>query len=125
MARVINFRARAAENREVTQAAARIKLNRSRCPVSTAVVEWLESQLPRLTGQNRPAIEELGWAIDASAGNGYDLTLEQARQVRSRVLQALGGRAVCPNCDQWQHPENGGDCFNECVRRGFAPAGIR
>lgn len=31
-------------------------------------------------------------------------------------------KTVCPNCGQWQHPENGGDCLNECVRRGFAPA---
>lgn len=24
---------------------------------------------------------------------------------------------VCPNCGQWRH---GGDCLNECTRRGFA-----
>jgi hypothetical protein len=28
---------------------------------------------------------------------------------------------VCPNCDQWQRPENGGDCLNRCKARGFAP----
>ncbi len=31
------------------------------------------------------------------------------------------GVTVCPNCGQWQRPENGGDCLNECRRRGFAP----
>lgn len=31
------------------------------------------------------------------------------------------GESVCPNCGQWQHEGNYGDCFNECIRRGFAP----
>ncbi len=26
-------------------------------------------------------------------------------------------RPVCPNCGQWA---DSGDCFNECVKRGFA-----
>lgn len=26
-------------------------------------------------------------------------------------------RPICPNCGQWQ---NGGDCLNECKKRGFA-----
>jgi len=35
-----------------------------------------------------------------------------------------GGKKVCPNCGQWQHPHQGKlDCMNQCVRRGFAPKG--
>ena len=37
-------------------------------------------------------------------------------------IEALPPHAsgVCPNCGQYQHA-TGGDCRNECRRRGFAP----
>jgi len=28
--------------------------------------------------------------------------------------------AVCPNCNQWQHAEIGGDCVHERVKAGLA-----
>lgn len=45
-----------------------------------------------------------------------------AKKRLAAILKAHGARLhVCPNCQQWQRPENGGDCLNECARRGFAP----
>lgn len=37
-----------------------------------------------------------------------------------KAREAMASNPVCPNCGQWQHAGNGGDCLNECKRRGFA-----
>ena len=43
---------------------------------------------------------------------------ERNRRDEKKEALAKGDRPVCPNCGQWA---DGGDCFNECVKRGFAP----
>ena len=41
--------------------------------------------------------------------------------IGQRNKRAIAEKTVCPNCGQWQHAGNGGDCLNECIKRGFAP----
>lgn len=45
-----------------------------------------------------------------------------AKILAARNARTVAVQAVCPNCDQWQHAGNGGDCLNACVARGFAPS---
>jgi RNA polymerase subunit RPABC4/transcription elongation factor Spt4 len=59
---------------------------------------------------NCPACEGTGQRIDFAA-------IHRERKAR----EAMAANPVCPNCGQWQHAGNGGDCLNECKRRGFAP----
>ncbi len=69
-----------------------------------------------------PVLDELATdATRAAAGSqhkraDYCATLWMRDRNRA-TLAAMDARPVCTNCGQWQH---GGDCFNECARRGFA-----
>ncbi len=57
----------------------------------------------------------------AYAGDGYGV--RDAAADLADWLQRGGfpphshARPVCKNCDQWA---DGGDCFNQCAKRGFA-----
>ena len=64
----------------------------------------------------------MGREFDTCETGGLELALHAADQVEAApepdAPTIPPTRPVCPNCEQWA---DGGDCVNECAKRGFAP----
>jgi hypothetical protein len=49
-------------------------------------------------------------------------SFEAAKKITKH--EVTGGKPICSNCGQWQSKFKGHyDCFNDCVKRGFAQEG--
>lgn len=100
----------------------------AKIPVGLDIVAPTTRRIDSIEVVGAPGTENM---TDAEFQADFDRRLKEWEQAQSAgpsqfgsgVAQAPQSEAltVCPNCEQWQRGENGGDCLNECRRRGFAP----
>lgn len=60
-----------------------------------------------------------------AALNKQNIAIKWARAHEKEIEEIRmidGVRGLCTNCGQWQRDANGGDCVNECAKRGLATA---